>query len=658
MRRSAFFLSVVLAVCIVGASWAQPGGDRPGGGRAGGGRGRGGEPGERIEPKDLKFELGVDAIPDRELFEKLSYQGPDVMIDGYLANLEFVKFIIENPQGDNVRVYFMNTMNYRAHPPYMRMVGIDQRSVVRGAITYLPRLRSPSGSPGLYILDFEPNDSYTFDEIKYIRDELTTKMPILKDRVAFHPLRGNVAQYEADKDKYTTAKFPVHLDSDLYKNIAFLPLNSAESYGMLRVMDNDTRPSPRDIVICATLPNQMPRVAGVISEERQTPLSHVNLRAIQDRIPNAFVEGASQDKAISGLIGKLVHYKVTPQGYTIREATEAQVEEHFASVRPTEAQVPKRDLTVQEIKPLGDVGFAGSSIFGVKTANLSAMQKFKLEPGTVPDGYAVPFYFYDEFMKHNGLYDAVDALLADETFQQDRDVRRKKLKELRTQVKAAESPAWMVESLGKVQAMFGEGASIRCRSSTNNEDLPGFSGAGLYDSFTHKADEGHLEKSIKQVFASIWNFRAFEEREFYRIDHKMAAMGVLLHVNFSDEKANGVAVTDDILYESQQNYYINTQLGEDLVTNPEATSSPEEVLLGWWADQGHQVVRRSTEAGDDGQLLSKEHLAQLRKSLTQIHGRFQRLYGAPENAPFAMEIEFKITNEGKLIIKQARPWVF
>ena len=26
--------------------------------------------------------------------------------------------------------------------------------------------------------------------------------------------------------------------------------------------------------------------------------------------------------------------------------------------------------------------------------------------GTVPDGFAIPFYFYDEFMKANGLYDA------------------------------------------------------------------------------------------------------------------------------------------------------------------------------------------------------------------------------------------------------------
>jgi pyruvate, water dikinase len=114
--------------------------------------------------------------------------------------------------------------------------------------------------------------------------------------------------------------------------------------------------------------------------------------------------------------------------------------------------------------------------------------------------------------------------------------------------------------------------------------LPNFNGAGLYDSYTHQPEEGHLSKSIQQVFASLWNLRAFEERDFYRIDHFAAAMGVLLHRNFEDEDANGVAVSRNILFGANDGpsngiYYVNAQFGENLVTNPEDNAIPEQILI-------------------------------------------------------------------------------
>jgi hypothetical protein len=645
MNRLYTFPIVALLVCISSTAIGQ---------RQRGGFDQG--TGERIEPQDLEFRYGVAAIPDREAFEKLSYQGPEVSRDAYLADLEFVKFILERAGTKDAQLYFMNTQNYRAHPPYMRMVGIDSQGAIRGAITYLPRLRSPNGDAGLYTIDFQPNDSYTFEQIKMVADALIGKMPLLKGRLAFHPLRGNVAQYERDKTKYAASDIAVYLDRDIYKNIAFLPLNQAVSFGLLRVMENETRPSPRDIVVCKTLPNQMPRVAGVISEVRQTPLSHVNLRAIQDKVPNAFIEEGLNKDSIKSLLGKFVRYEVNSQGYRLREATQQEVDKHFAAIRPKEAVVPSRDLSVKEYRKLREITFNDSASFGAKTANLAAMHAFKLPAGIVPDGIGVPFHYFDAFMTHNNLYATIEELTSTDEFKMDRESRDATLQKVRQLVENGEIPEWMNQSLSEIHKSFPAGTSLRCRSSTNNEDLPGFSGAGLYDSYTHRADEGHLGKTIKQVYASLWNLRAYEEREFFRIDHEPTAMGVLIHPNFKDETANGVAVTDDILYDSYGNYYINTQLGENLVTNPSEAASPEEVLLGWWKENGHQIVRKS-QANDGKPLLATAQLDAMRAHLAKIHGRFARLYEVDAESKFAMEVEFKITKEGQLVIKQARPWV-
>ena len=100
--------------------------------------------------------------------------------------------------------------------------------------------------------------------------------------------------------------------------------------------------------------------------------------------------------------------------------------------------------------------------------------------------------------------------------------------------------AMAMDALQDMHESFPVGTKVRCRSSTNNEDLPGFSGAGLYTSKTQHLDEGHISKSVKQVYASMWNFRAYEERDFYRVDHFMAAMGLLCHPNFEEEQSNGV----------------------------------------------------------------------------------------------------------------------
>lgn len=647
---------------------------RGGGGR--GGRGfRGGLGGfgevaaERKQPHELTPDEGAATIPDRATFEKFSYQGEQVMVDSALRGLEFVKFVITEAISDAPQMYFMNTENFRAHPQFMRSVGLGfsgrggQSGTMRGVLVFRPLLTAPNGDAGLYTFEFEPRDSYPFDMIRLAHDLLTEHAPIVAGRIAYYPLPAAVARYEQEREQYEAAGLAVFREEDLFADIAYLPLNTAEGFGYLRSMPPDERPRARDVVLYESLPNEMPRVAGIITSFRQTPLSHVNLRAVQDGVPNAYIKGASGNPEIVGLIGKYVRYNVTPDGYQLSEATVQEVESHFAKLRPNETLAPERDLSVQEIRPLSELGFDDAASVGVKAANVATLGSLDFPTGVVPEGVAIPFYFYDSFMRHNGLYEQAAAMFAAPGFATETGVREEALRQFRKAVRAGEMPGWMLTDLQSMHGRFPEGRAIRLRSSTNNEDLPGFSGAGLYDSFTHHPDEGHISKSVKQVYASLWNFRAYEERAFFRIDHMAAAMGVLVHPNYAGERANGVAVTEDIVYQTggdgrPRMYYVNTQIGEDMVTNPEGESIPEELLLSTRGARDDRFIRSSNRTADGGAILNDEHRNELRAYLRTLQGRFRDLYEVSANERFAMEIEFKITSDGRLAVKQARPWVF
>ena len=53
--------------------------------------------------------------------------------------------------------------------------------------------------------------------------------------------------------------------------------------------------------------------------------------------------------------------------------------------------------------------------------------------------------------------------------------------------------------------------------------------------------------------------------------------------------------------------------------------------------------------------MSEDQMVQLRRRLEVIHDHFEALYNPAAGEPFAMEIEFKITSDNILAIKQARP---
>ena len=606
----------------------------------------------------ISFSDGVASIPDLETFLQTA-PFRDSVNTSLTHAVADSKFILLDRSSERPGLVFINTHTHKSHAEFYYATGLGRSEDFHGNLHYDARLLAPDGSLGAWYL--WTKNRLTFTEMDRIYALVAASVQALDNNVYVYIPAYKLDWFETQRQQYEASRIDVVFHDDLSPDARIDFLNPGVGYGRLRVMDPDGRPHPREVVIYEAVPNELPRVAGIITTVRQAPLSHVNLRAVQDGIPNAFVRDVLDDPDVASLVGGFVRYEVTESRWSLRAATPEEVNEHYESARPSQAQTPQRDLSVTSISPLSDVDFGEWTAFGVKAANVAELGRLGFAAGTVPEGFAIPFSFYDEFMKANGFYARVEEMLADPVFQADFDVQDDMLDDLREDIEDAVSPQRIIDALTEMHATFPTGTSLRYRSSTNNEDLPGFNGAGLYDSKTQDPDEtadDGIDKSLKGVFASLWNFRAFTERDFHRIDHAAAAMGVLVHPNYSDELANGVAVSFDPFYDlgGLSRYYVNTQVGEDLVTNPEAYSVPEELLL--IPDGGYVVLSTSNQVLPNELLMSDSQLTQLTQHLTTIHDHFEALYRPAAGEPFAIEIEFKITAEDILAIKQARPWIF
>ncbi|MBP7951105.1 MAG: hypothetical protein KA004_15745 [Verrucomicrobiales bacterium] len=630
----------------------------------------------------VPFADGAIFVPTQEALQALSH------FDNFpgAPSVREVKFLITHVDTANPRLHFLNASRHIYHYEFARSVlnyrpdlsyydGLSQfngetywtntaRKNLAGSLVVHESWQPSAGEvPGIITLEFWPSDAVSFHYVQTAYDLITRSMPSTPVRIAYHAAsEPQRTLYQMERTAYDEARrHRLHVigTQELFGQTSYTLLNPGVGFGRLVVFDGTTPLSARDVVIFNNVPNDITHVAGIITAVPQTPLSHVNLKAKQNNTPNAFVRDAVAHPALSPLLGKTVRFETLAGGFTVREATAEEVETHLESLRPPNPQVPQRDLTETAIKPLSQLAFASARAFGAKTANVAELRKIAWSPGVyVPDGFGIPFYFYDEFMKANSFYAVVTAMLAEPQFQSDALYREASLKILRDQIEVAPLPEWMMDALTTLQDSFPAGQGIRCRSSTNNEDLTGFNGAGLYDSFTHRTNEGHLSHTVKQVWASLWGARAFDEREFYRVDHLAAAMGILVHKNTDDELANGVGVTKNLIDPNWTGYYVNAQVGENLITNPDANSVPEEFLIARLLGQTRYTVQYVTLSNliPEGQtVLATAQAELLADQMEKIQAHFRPLYGYP--AGFAMELEWKIDTAGNLQIKQARPWV-
>jgi len=611
-----------------------------------------------------------------------------------------------------------------SHDAYRSLVlSRSTRRLWGGAVQRWPEARHPvSGDRGVFSYSvYAEAGGVDVQAIAEVDARLKACAPFASARLVFVPeTLDQQLMVEREKRALTDAGISALRPADLLGTVSHVAYTSGEGYGYLRVTPRGQELEtygPRDVVIVESAPNDISIVAGLITQNPQSELGHVNLRLREKATPNASVPDIYENSQITALADQLVRVVVDATRFVIEPADPAAADAFWEERRPR-VPAPQANLETRALTPLVQLRAADADAYGAKCANLGELTRV-LEGEERPDGFGIPLVHYRDFMENTGLDVHADALLTADLMSNAVE-RRTALQALRSRIRAEKPDTSLLEAITQsIASVFGETGRnqfMRFRSSTNVEDLDAFTGAGLYDSRSgcladdldddltgpskclEPAKAGALEKQLAhyrtelaehpertylndliedaeedltkekpvaealiKVWASLWNERAFDERAYYGIDHRLAYMGVCVHPAYSLERINAVAVSNLHVDDSAPMYRLNSQVGELSVVRPEIPTAVSEVLT--FRREGDTLLPSNIERRVGSSLVPEdEHvwpdakLSHLAELLFRVHDHFTReVYS--HRTPLSLDFEVKLTRDGTVVIKQVRPYV-
>lgn len=635
-----------------------------------------------VDDPDYSATLGC-----REDFTALSSAPLDASIPGATS----VKVIVD--KADQNALYFQNSKTYKIHWEFAfrRLSGngkpiVPALSQFNATEYYSPERRFILGTltyyagPRVWAYELAPYDNGDAAMIALAYGEVR-KACYCGDSLRFHPS----SQALEAVAKSLPAGVKIITTNELYAGIEYQPLNYATGIGKLVFTTAKRLASEylsfRDIVVLDAVPNDISVTSGLITQEFQTPLSHINVLAQNRGIPNMGLRGAVTDARLLALEGKWVKLVVGPNDYAIAEVSQEEADAWWEAHKPTAVSIAHMDTTVKDLRDIGDVidlahyGL-GEAIkkaipaFGGKATNYGTFPHMDTTQIKFHNAFAIPVFYYWQHMRQHGFNDSIDKWMADPKFTGDAAERDRRLKVLRDSIRyGALDTAFKAMLMKKVKESFPGVNRIRFRSSTNAEDLEGFTGAGLYESHSGLLDDPKktVFDALQNVWSGVWFFRAFEERTYRSIDHKSVGMALLVHAAFEAEEANGVASTSNPFDASglEPGFYVNTQTGGDEEVVAPSAGVTTDAFIYHYDMPGQPIVFIShsslVPAGQTVLTVSQTH--QLGMALKEIQRFYQPLYGQDPGKWWAMEVDFKLDQPigdagGKpiIFIKQARPY--
>ncbi|CAA9423614.1 MAG: Phosphoenolpyruvate synthase [uncultured Pyrinomonadaceae bacterium] len=447
---------------------------------------------------------------------------------------------------------------------------------------------------------------------------------------------------------------------EIQKNQEYLALNTGKAVGRIHIiekLDDTVEIGDNEILILKELPLNLPPVRGIIVAKPSTPLSHVNILAKGWGIPNVYIKDA--DKLFKELDTFVVELEANLTDYNIKRADLGTIKEKYLS--PDETIAPS-NLTVTKLAALRQMRKKDSIVYGAKSANLGEMMSARIPTLLVPDGFTVPFHWYDRFMRENKFNDRIDEFLDDLDFVHNPRVRRQKLEAFRAEIQNGEFDEKLkAEIIARWKTQL-RGQPVFVRSSSNAEDLPNFSGAGLYSSVANVRGEEEIIRAVKKVWSSLWNFDAYEARVRNYVNQREVYMSALIQVGVNMQ-SGGVLITKDPFDPENENaVYVAAVWGhnEGITANKFV---PEQVLYNQKSNAIQILTLSQQESilkfGEGGDLIETNEEAPPRRVLTdknvrelvRVAGQIKRIFGGVKE----QDIEWGMLN-GRLYILQARPY--
>ena len=605
-----------------------------------------------------------------ELIDPIAYDlvssAPSRTNDGQVKSVK----IIYNT--DDELMYYMNTKLYPLHYGFAQtQLGFDagnntfnitqyreneERYLYPANLNYYENLDK-------YVLYLVSGNEMSCENIKLLYQKI----------VETSYLEGKLFLFE-NRPAFSLCDVPTITPEELYEGQNYQALNLAENFGYLRKVElsdlENTYLGRHDIVLLNGIPNDVSVVAGIITTEFQTPLSHINVLSHNRNTPNMALRDGWDNPTLDSFLGELVYLNVKSDSFEIRAATLAEATAYWDNNEPQETIVLDKNVDIQGLIDLELANYTYLDIIGGKATNFAEILNVEVDGIAIPtpeSSFAIPFHYYDQHIKNAGLDIFINQMLVDDAFINQPDYRKTKLEELQNLIKAFPLDPVLFDLVKNEINNFQDFSAFRFRSSTNAEDLENFSGAGLYSSHSAKKDHATktIDEAIKKVWASLWNWRAFEERSYYNIVHTSCAMGILVHRSFPDEDANGVLITKN-LYNTNPGFIINVQFKEYSIVFPEPGILHDQIILFTWSNiPGQDFMAEYLSFSNvpemtSATVMTNDELMELGKYSLALKRHFY------ENVPhdcecsendFGLDIEFKVDSQvsfRKLYIKQAR----